>query len=373
MSTESSDQTSLSNEFMSPYKLHPSYNPGALITSVLLRGDNYSEWATELTNSLMAKQKFGFIDGSITKPAANPDQARWIAANSMIVGWIRTSIDPAIRSTVTHVSDASKLWDSLKRRFSVNNGVRKHLLQDEITHCRQEGKPVLEYFGKLSKLWKELQNLNSSRSCSCEAAPDIEKEREDSRVHKFLFGLDDARFSNIRSQIINEDPLPDLNSAYSRVIREEQHHLTVRSQEVKNEAIGFNVKTETPTQQSLVAAANASRPRDRSDPPRFCTHCNKKGHDVSECFSIHGYPDWYVEQYPSEVRGSSSRGGRSTQRGRGRVNVARNTSVTGAENSSTLPTSDQVAALINLLQNQQTKLTTDRLSGPFYEDPDWSR
>lgn len=32
----------------SPYYLHPSDNPGALITSVLLRGDNYTEWATEL-------------------------------------------------------------------------------------------------------------------------------------------------------------------------------------------------------------------------------------------------------------------------------------------------------------------------------------
>lgn len=52
---------------------------------------------------------------------------------------------------------------------------------------------------------EELQNLKASHSCSCETAPDIEKEREDVRVHRFLFGLDEVRFSFIRSQIIDED------------------------------------------------------------------------------------------------------------------------------------------------------------------------
>lgn len=55
------------------YYLHPSDNPGALITSVLLRGDNYTEWATELSNSIQAKQKLGFITGAIAKPSTESD------------------------------------------------------------------------------------------------------------------------------------------------------------------------------------------------------------------------------------------------------------------------------------------------------------
>lgn len=105
------------------YRLHPSDNPGALITPVLLRGDNYSEWATEFWNSLQAKQKIGFLDGTIDKPTTNPDLARWTSTNSMIVGWMRTSINPQVRSTVAHLPDALKLWDSLKQRFSVKNSV----------------------------------------------------------------------------------------------------------------------------------------------------------------------------------------------------------------------------------------------------------
>lgn len=63
----------------SPYYLHPSDNPGVLITSVLLKGDNYSEWATELSNSIQAKQKLGFINGTIAKPTTEPDLTRWQA------------------------------------------------------------------------------------------------------------------------------------------------------------------------------------------------------------------------------------------------------------------------------------------------------
>lgn len=168
-----------------PYYLHPSNNPGVLITSVLLRGDNYTEWATEFSNSIQAKRKFGFINGTIPKPTTKPDLSRWQNTNSMLVGWIRTSIDPKIRSTVSFVPDAHKLWDTLQRRFSVKNGVRVHQIRDEINTCQQNGQTVIEYYGRLTKLWEELDNLTTTRACTCEASADIEKEKEEIRVHKF--------------------------------------------------------------------------------------------------------------------------------------------------------------------------------------------
>lgn len=276
----------------SPYYLHPSDNPGALITSVLLRGDNYTEWATELSNSIQAKRKLGFLNGSIPKPTTEPDISRWLATNSMLVGWIRTSIDPKIHSTVTFVPDAHKLWETLQSRFSVRNGVRIHQLRDAISSCQQNGQTVIDYYGRLTKLWEELDNLNTTRACTCEAAPDISKEREEIRVHKFLFGLDESRFRTIRSQIIDEDPLPDLNIVYSRIIREEQHNNSTRTTELKSDAIGFSVQTDLPKQEAPQTAAVATRTR---DPNRLCTHCSRTGHDNTECFLLHGYPEWWYD------------------------------------------------------------------------------
>lgn len=222
----------------SPYYLHPSDNLGALITYVLLKGDNYTEWATELSNSIQAKQKLGFINGTIPKPASDPELSRWLTTNSMLVGWICTSIDPKIRSTVSFVPETHKLWDNLKRRFSVTNGVWTHQLRDAISNCKQNGQSVIDYYGRLTKLWEELDNLKTTRSCLCDVASDIENEREEIHVHKFLFGLDESRFRTIRSQIIDEDPLPDINNVYSRVIREEQHNNTSHSTELKTEILG---------------------------------------------------------------------------------------------------------------------------------------
>lgn len=163
----------------------------------------------------------------------------------MIVGWIRTSIDPKGRSTVTHVPDAHKLWETLSFRFTVKNGARIHQLQEEITNCKQDGKSVFDFYGRLTKLWEELQKLKTTRTCTCAAGADIEKEKEDARVHKFLFGLDDSRFMSIRSRITDEDPLSDLNIVYSRVIREEQNMATTRSKEQRSDILGFSVKTDT--------------------------------------------------------------------------------------------------------------------------------
>lgn len=167
----------------------------------------------------------------------------------MLVGWIRTSIDPMIRSTVAFVQDAHKLCESLQRRFSVKNDVRVHQLRESINTCLQNGQTVIEYYGRLTKLWEELDNLRTMRPCTCEASADIEKENAEIRVHKSLFGLDESRFCNIRSQIIDEDPLPDINNVYSRVIREEQHNNTTKSIELKGEAIGFNTQADTPKRQ----------------------------------------------------------------------------------------------------------------------------
>ena len=208
-----------------------------------------------------------------------------------------------------------------------------------------------------------MQNLRTSRPCTCDAAADIEKEREDARVHKFLFGLDDSRFLSIRSRIKDEDPLPDLNSVYSRVIREEQNMVNSGAKEKRSEALGFSVKTEPPKETSTSTTPTRSR-----DPSRSCIHCGRKGHEVSECFLVHGFPDWYQEQRQNSNNQSgytsqNSRGGWGARfnsnrgRGRGRANASK---VTNSINA------DQIASLISLLQIHQSNLSSERLSGKTY-------
>ena len=82
---------------VTPYTLSSSDNPGSMISSVMLTGENYAEWATEMLNALRAKRKMGFVDGSINKPTkGGSEMENWTSVNSMVIGWLRTSITPRV-------------------------------------------------------------------------------------------------------------------------------------------------------------------------------------------------------------------------------------------------------------------------------------
>ena len=54
-----------------PYFLHHSDNPGLVLVSQPLTGDDYSSWSSAMLIALSVKNRLGFIDGSIIKPHRN--------------------------------------------------------------------------------------------------------------------------------------------------------------------------------------------------------------------------------------------------------------------------------------------------------------
>ncbi|KAJ1382198.1 Zinc finger, CCHC-type superfamily [Sesbania bispinosa] len=55
-------------DVMSPYYIHASDNPGQIFVSELLHDGNYGEWVADMSNALYAKNKIGFVDGTIPMP-----------------------------------------------------------------------------------------------------------------------------------------------------------------------------------------------------------------------------------------------------------------------------------------------------------------
>ena len=285
-----------------PYGLSSSDNPGSMISSVQLTGENYGEWATEMLNALKAKRKTGFVDGSVKKPTIpGSEMETWTSVNSMVVGWLRTSIVPRVRSTVSFISDATELWESLRRRFSVGNKVRIHQIVSLIAACRQEGQSVIDYYGRLVVLWDELQSYRVIPVCTCGAGAQIAKEREDEKVHQFVMGLDESRFGNVICQIVDADPMPDLAQAYAKAIREEQRLATVKKKEQQHEAIGFNTRSmhhvETSANHEISDASgfvtrSVSQGNNRNRDRVVCSHCGRTGHEKNFCWEVNGYPDW---------------------------------------------------------------------------------
>lgn len=156
---------------------------------------------------------------------------------------------------MTFISDAHKLWENLKQRFAVGNKVRVHQIMEQLSSCRQNGQPVIDYYGRLATKWEEMQTYKPPPPCTCAAASIYMKEREDECVHQFIMGLDESRFENVVSSIIESDELPDIGKVYAKVIREEARLEAAKNREQTQDAVGFTTRRETEDQ----SATNARR------------------------------------------------------------------------------------------------------------------
>ena len=127
--TESSSSLQDSYNLNDPLFLHPRENPGAVLTSQpLFGGENYPAWARSVRKSLIAKNKLGFIDGSLTisSPLVNsPTVAQaWIRADNMVGTWIINSVSPKVQASIIYRDTALEIWTDLRDTFSQGNGTK---------------------------------------------------------------------------------------------------------------------------------------------------------------------------------------------------------------------------------------------------------
>lgn len=139
---------------ISPYDITSLDNPGFTITQVQLKGDNYEEWAWSIRTALRTRKKFGFIDGTIKRPDKNSkDLEDWWTINLLLVSWIRNTIEPTLRSTISHVEIVQELWKDLEDQFFITNRPRIQQLKSALTECKQKGSNIMDYYGKLKQIW----------------------------------------------------------------------------------------------------------------------------------------------------------------------------------------------------------------------------
>ena len=176
----------------------------------------------------------------------------------------------------------------------------------------------MDYYGKLKKLWDELGNFEQLPACkcgkcTCNLGSELEKRREEEKVHLFLMGLDEQRFGTTRSNILAQDPLPGLHKVYSILTQEEQVKGMTRGREEQGEFVAFVARTRTDGRQQ------GSMTRTDGQEKGICSHCHKSGHEEDNCFALTGYPEWWGDRPRGDERREAGRGrGYSGGRGRGR-------------------------------------------------------
>lgn len=358
-----SDDGKTQRKMISPYDITPNDNPGLIITQVQLKGENYDEWARSLRTALRARKKYGFVDGTIERPDdSSYDLEDWWTNNSLLVSWIRNTIEPGLRMTISHMEVAKDLWEDIKERFSVADGPRVQQLKMELADCRQRGLTIGSYYGKLKLLWDELANYEQMPTCqcgkcTCNLGPALEKKREEEKIHQLLMGLDETVYGTTRSNLLAQDPLPSMNKIYSTLVREEGMRTTTQGKENHGDAMAFAVQ-----------AGSSSRGRNEGrDKNMICNNCGRSGHEADNCFQLISYPEWWGDRSRGTGRGTKRGKGlqpTSMSSGRGRGTPAKANTIQAMKSTATITDGDKVGSsglsseqwqtLVNLLNINKT-------------------
>lgn len=158
------------------------------------------------------------------------------------------TIDPPVRRTIPFFEEAKPPWDVLKKRFDIGNGPRKQQIKTALAECRQlKMMAVAEYFGMLQPLWDELATYNPLPTCKygkCTfgLGEQFQARVDEDRFHDFLYGINDELYSNMRSNLLAQDPLPSLDRAYQAFLQEERLRSSSRSKAECDDVITLVVK-----------------------------------------------------------------------------------------------------------------------------------
>ncbi|XP_015164044.1 uncharacterized protein [Solanum tuberosum] len=220
--TESSEVAVVNNtvDASHAFYIHPSDIPGMNLVSTVFDGRSYGGWRRAVIIALSAKNKLGFIDGSLEVPADTDLKMKraWSRCNDMVLSWLLNSLSKEIAESVLYSHSAKVLWSDLEDRFGQANGAKLFQLQKELNAVVQGNSSISAYFTKMKSLWDELDSLSTFSACSCTctctcgAKKKGFKAHQDERLLQFLMGLNDT-FLGVRSNILLSAPLPTIGQA----------------------------------------------------------------------------------------------------------------------------------------------------------------
>ncbi|XP_073275620.1 uncharacterized protein [Primulina huaijiensis] len=249
--------------------------------------------------AMTVKNKLGFLDGSIAKPAdTDSNFSSWIRNNNIVIAWILNSVSKDISASILFADSAAEIWNDLRERFQQSNGPRIFQLRRELINLRQDQQSVAVYFTKLKSVWDELSNFRPSCTCgqcTCGGVKELAVFSHHEYVLTFLLGLNES-FTQIRGQLLLLDPLPPINKVFSLVSQEERQR-SISSQSGPNTSPSDNLafvavkgsKSSGPDLGARTRSVQRERP--------FCTKCQIHGHTIDTCYKIHGYPPGYKPKY----------------------------------------------------------------------------
>ncbi|KAK4489825.1 hypothetical protein RD792_000469 [Penstemon davidsonii] len=260
--------------------------------SILIRfnGKNYSAWAFHFRIFVKGKDLWGHVDGS--KPAPDKDKekdehAKWEVKDAQIMAWILGSVESSIILNLQPFKTAAEMWNYLKKLYNQQNTARRFQLEHELATLQQGSLSISDFYSSFMNLWAEYSDIVYA-SLPPEGLASVQVVHEITKRDQFLMKLR-SEFEATRSNLMNREPVPSLDTCLNALFREEQRLLTQATMEQQK-------STYIP-----VAYATQGKPKGRdmttiqcfcckgfghyasNCPKKFCNYCKKDGHIIKEC------------------------------------------------------------------------------------------
>ncbi|KAK9734593.1 hypothetical protein RND81_04G150400 [Saponaria officinalis] len=238
-----------------------------------------------------------------------------------------------------YATSSKVLWDDIKERFSEKNGPLYFELGKELYNTQQGNLSIADYFGKLKRIWEDIQELEGFPECSCGVVKtcscnllkrmvDADNKR---KLVQFLMGVDPA-YEAISQNLMTMDPLPSINQAFSRLVQAERQRricsLSYAPEDSNALAVyrdsqhfqahtkqGYQPPVHSHVQMKDVQMKGTYK-KEYRDPKKqkmlFCRYCKKEGHEIEFCFRLKNrnkrpeYAGNYSNKFASNVEGEQS-------------------------------------------------------------------
>ncbi|XP_035830652.1 uncharacterized protein LOC118479895 [Helianthus annuus] len=276
-----------------PLYLHPSDHPGMILVSKQFDGTGFGSWKRAMMIALSAKNKLGFVTGTVTN-SSNSDL--WQRCNDMVISWIINTLAREISESVLYVQTASQLWKELNDRYGQANGTKFYQLQKSLCEISQGNSNIASYFTKIKCIWDEISSLYTIPPCSCGTYQEMVKREEEQRLIQFLMGLN-STYDAIRGNILMMQPLPSISQAYALLIHDEKQK-------------EIHPATQSFTEASAMHVQNQSQGNSYNKPGDLkkviCENCKKPGHATNKCYRLIGFPKDFKFTKPKRFAGTTS-------------------------------------------------------------------
>ena len=137
----------------SVYYIHPSDSNVTQIVSAKFNGDGYSNWRRSIMLSLSTKNKIGFVDGSIPKPASTATDFRaWERCNDLVCSLLLCNLDDSISSNVMFFKTAREIWLDLEDRHGSTSLTQLYSLEQRLADLSQGSMSVSSFFTEIKSV-----------------------------------------------------------------------------------------------------------------------------------------------------------------------------------------------------------------------------